>query len=218
VKTGAKLGAAYGGTYAFMNAEGGFVPRALEGVEGAIMGGVFGATVPEVMAIGSKVFRKLSAKAPSIENLRAAKTAAYSAADNAGITFTGAEMSKLESDVKAALAQTNYVPGTDTQTDATLKLLERWAGKDMKLGQLDKLRQDLYRRVKAAPNEVGIYEAIDAIDTLIASNSSADDLMTAARIASRKPSCWTTRWRGPNVKPRPRGRAVTSTTSFARPS
>ncbi len=186
VMQGAKLGATFGGTYAFMNAEGGFVPRALEGVAGAISGGIFGATVPAVLSVGTKAFRKIAARPPNMANLQAAKNAAYDAADKAGITFSGAEMAQLESDVRTALAQTNYVPGTDTQTDAALTLLARWAGQDMKLGQLDKLRQDLFRRVKAAPNEVGIYEAIDAIDNLIASNASADDLMTAARIANTR--------------------------------
>jgi hypothetical protein len=186
VAQGAKLGALFGGGYAFMNAEGGLVPRAVAGLAGAISGGIFGATVPVVMAVGTKAYRKIAARPPNMTNLRAAKNAAYDAADKAGITFSGAEMAQLEADVKTALAQTNYVPGTDTQTDAALTLLGRWAGKDMKLGQLDKLRQDLFRRVKAAPNEVGIYEAIDAIDDLIASNTSADDLMTAARIANSR--------------------------------
>jgi hypothetical protein len=189
VTTGAKVGAAYGGGYAAADASGGVLNRLQAGAEGAVAGAVFGAGAAVAVNFGSKAFRsifKASAQRPTIENLRAAKSAAYNAVDSAGERFSGAETAKLADDVKAALAQTNYVAGVDRQTDAVVTLLDRKAGQELTLGQLDKLRQDFFKRVSAAKNETGIYDAIDAIDGLILNRTSTSELLDAARLANAR--------------------------------
>lgn len=142
--------------------------------------------VPE---IGTKTWRNaygVSEAKPTIESLRAAKNEAYKAVDEAGEVFEAPEMGALRDRVKSDLDAGNYVSGVDKQTDAVVTLLDRKAGEKMTLGQLDKLRQEFYKRLAAAPNEVGIRDAIDAIDEMIAGKADASDLMTAARLSNAR--------------------------------
>lgn len=189
VVTGAKAGATYGGTYAAAMSSGGAVERLKDGLEGAVGGALFGAAIPVVVNFGTKAFRrafKASSERPSIESLRTAKSIAYKAVDDSGETFAAAEMQGLADKVKSGLASTNYVQGVDRQTDAVVTLLEAKAGAPMTIGQLDKLRQNFYKRFSAASNETGILDAIDAIDDLILSRSSTSGLLDAARMANAR--------------------------------
>ncbi len=130
--------------------------------------------------------RNIAIEKPSVETLRGAKTAAYKAVDDAGESFSAEQMAGLRDRVKADLESGNYVSGVDRQSDAVLSLLDRKSGEPMTLSQLDKLRQEFYKRLSAAPNEVGIEDAIDAIDDMIASNPASGELMQAARAANAK--------------------------------
>lgn len=140
-------------------------------------------TAPKLTAPAIKAVEKVT---PTIEGLRAAKSTAYKAVDEAGEVFSANEMAGLRNTVEKELADGNYVEGVDRQTDAVRSILERKAGAEMSLGQLDKLRQEFYKRLSAAPNEVGIHDAIDAIDEMIAGRADASGLMTAAREANAK--------------------------------
>ena len=143
----------------------------------------------KVPQIGTKTWRNAfgaSEAKPTIESLRAAKNEAYKAVDEAGEAFEAPEMAALRDKVKADLDAGNYVSGVDKQTDAVVTLLDRKAGESMSLGQLDKLRQEFYKRLSAAPNEVGIRDAIDAIDEMIAARVDTSDLMTAARLSNAR--------------------------------
>ena len=141
------------------------------------------ATAPKLTAPAVKAIEKAT---PTIEGLRAAKSTAYKAVDEAGEMFTPEEMTGLRTKIETELADGNYVEGVDRQTDAVRSIVERKAGKEMSLGQLDKLRQEFYKRLAAAPNEVGIHDAIDAIDEMIAGRTDASGLMQAAREANAK--------------------------------
>lgn len=144
---------------------------------------------PTAINFGTKAFRSLftaSAKKPTIEGLRATKQAAYKAVDDAGEVFQPQEIAGLRDRVVAILDDANYVPGVDTQTDAVLKVLDKRALNQTSLGQLDKVRQSLWKRYSAAPNEVGILDAIDEIDNLVASRASTNELMQAARLANSR--------------------------------
>jgi hypothetical protein len=151
-----------------------------------------GATVTgkvKVPQIGTKSWRNaygVSEAKPTVESLRAAKNEAYKAVDEAGEAFEAPEMGALRDKVKAELDAGNYVSGVDKQTDAVVSLLDRKAGEKMTIGQLDKLRQEFYKRLAAAPNEVGIEDAIDAIDEMIASRADTNELMQAARLSNSR--------------------------------
>lgn len=127
-----------------------------------------------------------SQKNPQISTLKATKQAAYKAVDDAGEKFSPDDTASLYTSVKNALDDGNFVPEVDKQTAATLSLLEKKAGSEMTLGQLDKIRQNLWKRYSAAPNEVNILDAIDEIDNLVASRAGSSDLMQTARLANSR--------------------------------
>jgi cell fate (sporulation/competence/biofilm development) regulator YlbF (YheA/YmcA/DUF963 family) len=54
----------------------------------------------------------------------------------------------------------------------------------MTIGQVDRVRQRLWKRVEKEPDEIGIYDAIDAIDDMIESRAGTSKLMDAARAAN----------------------------------
>ena len=175
--------------YGFLSADGSTINRIKGGLEGGVSGAVIGAALPVAVNFGTKAFRRVfqsSSIRPTMETLRATKTVAYDAADKAGIKFSAQEMDGLKAAVQKELAGSNYVPGVDRQTDAVMSILDNKSASDMTLGQLDKLRQNFFKRYDVAKNETGILDAIDAIDTLIASKSNASELMDAARLANSR--------------------------------
>jgi hypothetical protein len=188
-KAGAVTGAVTGGLYSAASEDGGVLPRLEAGLKGAVAGGIIGAAAPTVINYGSKAVRTLfgkSAARPTIESLKAVKSAAYKAVDDLGETFSPDEMATLADRVKQSLADSNYVQGVDRQTDAVVSILDNKSTQELSLGQLDKLRQNFWKRYEAAKNETGILDAIDAIDELVSSRSSASEAMDAARLANAR--------------------------------
>lgn len=135
--------------------------------------------------IANKTVRR-SIQRPSVESLRDAKNAAYSAVDKSGVKFTTSEVDDLISRAKSSVDDFNYVPDVDLQTKAALSTVGAQAGKELTIGQLDKLRQGLYKRYNRAPEEQGIRAIIDEIDDLIEAKDPANALMTAAREANKR--------------------------------
>lgn len=183
---GAATGAATGAAYGAGNAEGGAGERLEGAVEGAALGALFGAGANAVVYGGTKTAQALmkrSVERPSIETLKVAKNAAYKAVDDAGETFSPQDMQAIALRAREAIEAGNYVPDVDKQTAAALTLLDRNSAKPQTLGQLDKLRQNLWTRYKASTSEVGVLDAINAIDDAIASRTDTNELMLAARAA-----------------------------------
>jgi hypothetical protein len=87
---------------------------------------------------------------------------------------------------QAAAASANYVPDVDKQTMAALEMMKNQIGKELTIGELDKLRQGLFNRLKSAPNEVAIRDMIDIVDDTIQSLPGGGDLMATARIANTR--------------------------------
>lgn len=144
---------------------------------------------PVALSTGNRTVNALlkrSSEAPTLDVLRQTKNAAYTAVDDAGVAFSPSQTTNLSDRIKASLAQSDFVPDVDNQTRAALNVIERNAGKPLSLGQLDKIRQGLWKRYNAAPNEVGILDMIDEIDTAINSMPAATPLMEAARVANSR--------------------------------
>lgn len=185
-------GGTMGAAYTAGAGEGGLLERAEDAGKGAVAGAVFGGVTKKTVDFGSAAFRRLyqkTAERPTVEGLRAMKSAAYQAVDASGAKFSQAEMkSVLGKAVADIRANGTYTAETDTQTRAALAVLENaMKRKDgMTISQLDKIRQNLYARLGAARNEVSIGVAIDAVDDLIASKAATNDLMLAARVANQK--------------------------------
>jgi hypothetical protein len=138
---------------------------------------------------GKKVLNKTfqrSMDRPTLESLQTAKNAAYRAVDKAGVKFKPNEMNQIVAKSNAAVAKFNYVPEVDLQTKAALKTIQAQMDSTMTVGQLDKLRQGLYKRYSAARNEQGIREIIDVIDGAIEAKAPANRLMTTARQANKR--------------------------------
>lgn len=185
---GAGTAAAFGAAGGAGNAEGGLAERVQGATEGAAWGSLFGAGAGALGAMGTKAFRAAMgrvAEKPSVEGLRVAKTAAYKAVDDAGEVFLPEELAAMAKAAREGVESLgNYVPDVDDQTRAALSILERNTAAPLSIGKLDKIRQGMWERLERSPKEVGIYEAIDAIDDLIQSRSSTSELMTAARMAN----------------------------------
>lgn len=144
---------------------------------------------PTAINIGTKPFQALFAKtsqAPTTEGLRALKNEAYRAADAADINFTPRQTNRLISRATKALDDADYVPEVDTQTRAAFKILSSKASQSLSMGQLDKIRQGLYRRYNADKSQVAILDMIDAIDDTIQSSQAGGELMAAARLANSR--------------------------------
>lgn len=192
VRAAAGQGATMGAAYAAGQGEGGPEERAELAAKGAAAGAMFGVAGKKAVDFGTAGFRRLfqqTAQRPTVEGLRGMKNAAYQAVDASGAKFSQAEMrtvlGKAVTDIRA---NGTYTAETDTQTRAALAVLENTMKRKggMTIGQLDKIRQNLYARLNAAPNEVSIGDAIDAVDDLIASKAATNDLMLAARVANQK--------------------------------
>jgi hypothetical protein len=185
---GAKVGAGLGFIYGTGTAEGGVVERIKGGIEGAISGGLFGAAAPVAVNFGSKAFQRLfgkSAQRPTLESLKATKTAAYNAVDDSGEKFAPYDLGLLVEKAKAGMDDINYLPQVDDQTAAMLKRLDALSLRELTIGQVDKLRQDVWTRYNKS-KELGLLEIIDGIDEMIAARTSTSDLMDAARVANSR--------------------------------
>lgn len=129
------------------------------------------------------MFRR-AADRPSIETLRDAKNAAYSAVDASGVKIPMIVTDDIYRQAQAAAVSRNYVPEVDTQIKAALKILENQAGMPLTIGQLDRVRQGLSGRYRAAPDQVAILDMIDIVDDAIQALPGGDDLIMAARQAN----------------------------------
>lgn len=187
---GALAGGTAAGIYGFAEGEG--ENRLANAKNSAIAGALLGAAAPKVTDFAKelpgrvrRIFTK-SAERPSIGSLKAAKNAAYQAVDEAGEVFEGGKMTDLAARVRQEFANDNYVPETDNALTATLKLLDNRAGKPTTLTQLDKLRQNLWKRYAGAKDQPQILSAIKAIDDLIEESGESSALMGAARAANSR--------------------------------
>jgi len=134
-----------------------------------------------------KAFAKKADERPSLDAQRDYKNAAYKEVDDSGVKFSPDEVGGLFARIKSSLdVDPNYVPEVDKQTTASFKVLEAQLGKELTVGQLDKLRQGLYKRYSVARNEDSIRGMIDEIDDLIMAKEPANKLMNIAREANKR--------------------------------
>ena len=165
--------------------------QAAEGTQFEIPARMIGAFVsPSIAAkAGNKTVQTLfkrSVERPTLENLQQTKNAAYSAVDKSGVKFDPSEINQIVAKSRSAVSNFNYVPEVDLQTKAALKTIEAQLNSSMSVGQLDKLRQGLYKRYNAARNEQGIREIINVIDDAIEAKAPANKLMQTARQANTR--------------------------------
>lgn len=188
VKGAAATAGVVGAVEGFNRGEGGATERLKDAAIGGGTGALFGAGLSGVTKLGSKAFQKMFAKSvkrPTLGNLKATKSAAYRAVDEAGEKFSPDDMAGLHQRVVDRLKASDFDDIADPQTAATLRILERRKGEEVSLGRLDKLRQAMWKRYNRS-DEPLILEAIDEIDDLISSRADASEKMAAARLANSR--------------------------------
>ena len=194
-ETAAKA-AAGSGLYAFNAAEGGVEDRLAEVPKAAAAGAIFGAGTQKLadwaLKLGNKAAMPFvaSLKTPTVDSLRTAKTAAYREVDNVGGTIFGLDdMSTLYNKASNVAKAADYVPDVHKRVNVVQKMLENKQGQAMTLGQLDKLRQGIWRvHSSAKPDEQYIIRGmIDELDGLIDSKlAGGDNVLKLARTANAR--------------------------------
>lgn len=174
-------------------AEGGLKERGQNAVKVAIPSALFGAGTQIGLQLVGKTGRRVANafsradETPSLDTLKTVKNVAYGAVDKAGVGFSKDDMADLYIKADDIAKSLDYVPETDSQTRAALKILESRAEKGATIGELDKVRQGLYKRYNATQgSEPAIKGMIDQIDEMIANAPATDDLMKAARLANSR--------------------------------
>jgi len=151
-----------------------------------MVGAFFAPVLMPKLAQSVKSAFSSAASRPSVQTLRGAKNAAYDAVDNAGIKIPASSMDDLADRSVAAARMNNYVPEVDSQTKAALSIFDTKRGQPLTLGELDKIRQGLFARLKTSPNENALRQMIDDIDEVIQNTPIGGDLMDAARLANSR--------------------------------
>lgn len=188
----AGVGAGSGFVYGGMEGEGDVQNRLTNAAVTGALGSLFGAASPRISEVLTGIPRGVATlfqraqERPTVEALRAAKNAAYNAAENAGIAFDGAAMQRLSQTVRQAFDADNYVDDVDDASRAVLRILENREGVPTTLGQLDSIRQNLWARYSRASDQPRILDAIRAIDELIETSDIGGELMAAARAANAR--------------------------------
>ena len=151
-------------------------------------GAVIGGAMPDIVKFGTKSFQnafRMSAEKPTVESLRTTKNIAYRAVDEAGERFQPTELQGMMENIRGNLTGLNYLPEADKATAAVLNELDNISTQEVTLGQLDKMRQQVWSRYNAS-KETALLDVIDGIDELVMSRSSTSELLNAARLANSR--------------------------------
>jgi len=141
-----------------------------------IAGEAIGGMTP--LAISNAIERGgMKVAAPTLDELRSQKSAAYKAADDLGVQYAPQAMNRLVQDMKTAGAKIN--PMRHPKAASMLAEIEGLAGTSPTLGQLDELRQtiarDLIKSSDGAERYWG-YQFNNALDDFIAKAGGKDVL------------------------------------------
>jgi phosphoglycolate phosphatase-like HAD superfamily hydrolase len=170
-------GAIKGGTGGFIygagSAEGGLGERLEEGGVSAGVGIFIGAPLEKAASLlgNARLNRTIKRQntAPSLDNLREAKNAAYQAVDEAQFAIGPGEAQEIVKRASKVAADEQYIttPGTTTAVDKAQRLLTSLTTKGMSLGQSEAVRRRLFK-LADDPNEGYIVRRmIDEYDDVI---------------------------------------------------
>ena len=194
VRGAAAAGGAFAGAEGFAEGEGGAKERLIDGAKAAPAGLLFAGLTSSLVQGGSKGIQRVFSRAekrPSVENLRAAKNAAYNEVRKSGVTFsqddTLAAFNRLSRKAKTARWDLDSVSETDKFAFDALRTLERRAelGRPISLNNLDKTRQKLWD-IYGKSDHPFVLEAIGEIDDMIAAKADGNATMRAARAANSR--------------------------------
>jgi hypothetical protein len=147
-------------------------------IVGGIVGGVGG-------GIGKGLLAPKKASV-SIDQLRNVKNEAYKIVDDAKVVAPAQFIDDLAVRARAAVDDLEtFDPDFDLGTVSALKIIEGKAGQDLKLGQLDKIRQGLWKKYTKT-GEMGIKNIIDELDATIDNVMGTNPALKQARLANMR--------------------------------
>jgi hypothetical protein len=156
---------------------------------GGLLGGLTGGMV------GDKVAKTApAAKVPvqELEDLRAAKTAAYKAVDNAGVAYTPQSYEDMLRSIETKWQDMKYNPARHDRAAAFIPTLRENMGKPLTLTELDQLRQNVYRDIinggddaNAAFGKVIVKQIDDMIDNASPASVTGGDPAVAADLINK---------------------------------
>jgi hypothetical protein len=140
---------------------------------GEFAGSLVGGIAPSLRAPKLQLPARVP-KAPSLDELRTAKNAAYKAVDDAGITYTPESTKALAADARSRLGD-DFDPDLHTGVKSALKKIDAMAGQPVTLGKLDLARQYVRDNVLTPTASKGErrlgYKLLEALDDHIAKTS-----------------------------------------------
>ena len=195
-KTAAASGAG-GAVYGFNTGETGErLESAFElAIPSAIFGGggqvVLNFAAPTIRGIGRAFGRRMEQfdTRPTVEAARQLKNDIYKRATDSGVVYDVPAMRSLHGRAKRLVADNaSYVPETDDQLTAALKILKRNSKTPSNLIQLEKIRRAMFERYKKSGySDQTIRDLVDLVDDTIENFGTGDaTVIKAARLANSR--------------------------------
>lgn len=191
-------GGVKGGTGGFVygvgSAEGGVGERVEEGFVGAGAGMLIGAPLEKAVSLlGNAPLNrtiKRQNRAPSVDNLKGIKDAAYEAVDQTNFALGPGEAQQIFQRA-SGVADANFykpMPGVTTSVDKARRLLEDLTTKGMTLGQSEKVRRRLFELAKDPKEGYIVRQMISEFDEVIEDSLAAGQIpqLKIAREANRR--------------------------------
>lgn len=181
----AGVGAGVGATEAAIKDENALTGAGLGAASGAL-GSVAGEVISRGLGKAAGAFNK-QPKIPSIDEINTAKTAAYKAADDAGVIFTPSAVDRVKERVIASLSNMGYDPALQPGASVAVKRIEDLAGQNVTFTGLDTLRKVASNGYVPGnkSNNKAVSEIVKAIDDLTANPQAADVLTGNAKDAAK---------------------------------
>lgn len=195
-KTAAASGAG-GAVYGFNTGETGErLESAFElAIPSAIFGGggqvVLNFAAPTIRGIGRAFGRRMEQfdTKPTVETARQLKNDIYKRATDSGVVYDATAMRSLHGRARRLVADNaSYVPETDDQLTAALKILKRISNTPSNLIQLEKIRRAMFERYKKSGySDQTIRDLVDLVDDTIQNSGTGDaTVIKAARLANSR--------------------------------
>lgn len=195
-KTAAASGAG-GAVYGFNTGETGErLESAFElAIPSAIFGGgsqvVLNFAAPTIRGIGRAFGRRMEQfdTRPTVDAARRLKNDIYKRATDSGVVYDATAMGSLYERARRLVADSaSYVPETDDQLTAALKILKRISNAPSNLIQLEKIRRAMFDRYKKSGySDQTIRDLVDLVDDTIQNFGTGDGtVIKAARLANSR--------------------------------
>lgn len=172
---GAAEGALYGAAAGAGEGEGA-EERGWKALKGGAVGGVAGGALGAAGA--AMAGKNARAAVPSVDDIAAAKTAAYQAADNAGVIYTPAAVDRLNQRVATALTDIGFDPALQPGATVALKRIQDLAGQNVTMTGLDTIRKIASNGYVPGnkSNNAAVSKIVSAIDDVMTNPRAADVL------------------------------------------